>query len=295
MRKHDHDASPEESRPNPSLRTEDGEMLASRALRAGKPGVLDTGAVMHLQRAAGNANVAAFLGGERSEGEEEAAEASPVKGVIGGGGGAPLDTETRGFMESRLGQDFGDVRVHTDDKASESARAVNAHAYTVGHNVVFQRGRYEPETDAGRRMLAHELTHVVQQRQGPVDGTPQPGGIQVSHPDDPFEREAESVADRVMSTPAPESEPTSTAAEPAVAAAPVSTDAPVQRQAAEEEEEPAEAQAAAEPATEQAAAEGGPAEEAPAQEDAAAAASAASDPAALAEKGDEEEESVAGG
>jgi hypothetical protein len=228
MRKHDHDASPEESRPNPSLRTEDGEMLASRALRAGKPGVLDTGAVMHLQRAAGNANVAAFLGGERSEGEEEAAEASPVKGVIGGGGGAPLDTETRGFMESRLGQDFGDVRVHTDDKASESARAVNAHAYTVGHNVVFQRGRYEPETDAGRRMLAHELTHVVQQRSGPVDGTPAAGGIRVSDPSDRFEREAERTADQVMASQPPDTVPPA-----APTAAPASMG--VQRQEEEEE------------------------------------------------------------
>jgi hypothetical protein len=272
----------------------------AQSIAAGRPDALGPAGLMHLQRTAGNSGVGALMA-QRSAAQEEqdaaagaSASASPVHDVVSGGG-RPLDPGLRSSMEASLGHDFGSVRVHDDSSAASSAKSVQAHAYTVGEHVVFGEGRYQPDSTDGRRTLAHELTHVVQQRQGPVDGTPQPGGIQVSHPDDPFEREAESVADRVMSTPAPESEPTSTAAEPAVAAAPVSTDAPVQRQAAEEEEEPAEAQAAAEPATEQAAAEGGPAEEAPAQEDAAAAASAASDPAALAEKGDEEEESVAGG
>jgi hypothetical protein len=66
-------------------------------------------------------------------------------------------------MESRLGHRFADVRVHKDEKAAESARAVNAHAYTVGRDVVFASGRYAPSTPDGRKLLAHELTHVVQQ------------------------------------------------------------------------------------------------------------------------------------
>ncbi|MGH8905071.1 MAG: DUF4157 domain-containing protein [Egibacteraceae bacterium] len=99
---------------------------------------------------------------------------------------------------SSHGHDFSDVRVHTDGKASESARSVQAHAYTVGNDVVFQGGQYSPETDAGKRMLAHELTHVVQQRSGPLDGTPAPGGIQVSDHSDTFERAAERSADQVM-------------------------------------------------------------------------------------------------
>jgi hypothetical protein len=90
--------------------------------------------------------------------------------------------------------------VHTDARASESARSVQAYAYTVGTDVVFQSGKYEPESDSGKRMLAHELTHVVQQRSGPVAGTPAPGGIQISHPSDRFEQAAESSADRVMSS-----------------------------------------------------------------------------------------------
>src|SRR5439155_11614209 len=66
-------------------------------------------------------------------------------------------------MEPRLGHDFSHVRVHTDAKAAESARAVNALAYTVGQNVVFGARQYEPHASEGRRLLAHELTHVVQQ------------------------------------------------------------------------------------------------------------------------------------
>jgi uncharacterized protein DUF4157 len=77
--------------------------------------------------------------------------------------GQPLDAGTRAFMEPRFGHDFSGVRVHTDEKAADSARAVNALAYTAGRNVVFGPGQYAPDTIAGKRLLAHELTHVVQQ------------------------------------------------------------------------------------------------------------------------------------
>jgi hypothetical protein len=77
--------------------------------------------------------------------------------------GQPLDSETRAFMEPRFGYDFSQVRVHTTDRAEQSARAVNALAYTLGRDVVFGKGSYLPATSAGRRLLAHELTHVVQQ------------------------------------------------------------------------------------------------------------------------------------
>jgi hypothetical protein len=80
--------------------------------------------------------------------------------------GQPLDGSTRAFMEPRFGQNFGGVRVHTDANASESAKAVSAHAYTVGQNVVFGAGKFAPQTHAGRQLLAHELAHVVQQSGG---------------------------------------------------------------------------------------------------------------------------------
>jgi hypothetical protein len=81
-------------------------------------------------------------------------------------GGRPLDPAARGFFEPRFGRDFGDVRIHTGSRASASARAVNALAYTVGRDVVFDTGQYAPHSDSGRRLLAHELTHVVQQSGG---------------------------------------------------------------------------------------------------------------------------------
>src|SRR5438445_9541747 len=205
MQSHENDLliSPE-SHQAPAKRKDAAELAGPEALMHGRTDVLTPSAVMHLQKTAGNATVSAAL-------EEQ--ETSPVKDVVGSGG-APLDKDTRGLMESRLGADFSDVRVHTDAKASESAQSVQAHAYTVGSDVVFQSGKYEPESDSGKRMLAHELTHVVQQRSGPVDGTPAPGGIQISRPSDRFEQAAESSADRVMSS-APATTPASAAAAPA--------------------------------------------------------------------------------
>src|SRR5437870_10133709 len=76
--------------------------------------------------------------------------------------GQSLDAGTRAFMEPRFGHDFSQVRVHTDAKAAESARVVNALAYTVGRDVVFGAGQHASGTSEGRRLMAHELTHVVQ-------------------------------------------------------------------------------------------------------------------------------------
>ncbi|MFI5101922.1 MAG: DUF4157 domain-containing protein [Terriglobales bacterium] len=99
--------------------------------------------------------------------------------------GQPLDDQTREFFESRLGGDFSQVRVHTDSRAEESARAVNARAYTVERHVVFDTNEYSPTTPEGRRLLAHELTHVMQQRKQSAAGS----GIAV-HNDVGSEREA---------------------------------------------------------------------------------------------------------
>jgi hypothetical protein len=108
--------------------------------------------------------------------------------------GQPLDTGTRGFMESRFGHDFSRVRVHTDASAAESARAVNALAYTAGQDTVFAGGQYAPSTAAGRKLLAHELAHTVQQ--GSTAGfAPR---LEVTNPDDASEREADAAAAAVL-------------------------------------------------------------------------------------------------
>ena len=100
-------------------------------------------------------------------------EAPPIVHEVLNSPGQPLDAQTRAFMEPRFGHDFSRVRVHNDSKAAQSARAVNARAYTVGENVAFGAGEYAPETSAGQRLLAHELTHVVQQQGGPTGLQPQ--------------------------------------------------------------------------------------------------------------------------
>ena len=109
-------------------------------------------------------------------------------------------------METQLGGDFSAVRIHTGETAATSAASVHAQAYTVGNAVVFGAGIYAPGSPDGRRMLAHELVHVQQQRRGPVTGTDTGGGIAVSDPGDRFEREAEHIADLVRWTLAPAAE-----------------------------------------------------------------------------------------
>lgn len=94
-------------------------------------------------------------------------QAPPIVDEVLRSPGQSLDPATRTFMEPRFGHDFGAVRVHTDARAAESAQAVDAVAYTVGRDVVFGRGHYDPASTRGRSLLAHELTHVVQQNQGP--------------------------------------------------------------------------------------------------------------------------------
>lgn len=118
-----------------------------------------------------------------------------VENVLSGAG-SPLDASTRGFMESRFGHDFSDVRVHTGPDASESARAVGAHAYTVGNDIVFDQGRYDPHSEGGKHLIAHELTHTLQQRG--VQRSTDPS-IGTTTPGDAYEAEADAVASRIVS------------------------------------------------------------------------------------------------
>jgi hypothetical protein len=232
MHRHSTDEERDSLRPKAARIEEDLPDHYGRAAAGGRTDVLGADGLLGLQRVAGNAGVTSMLEEERS----------PVHDVVGSSG-RPLDSDVRTDMEQRLGHDFGDVRVHDDSAAAASAQAVNAHAYTVGSNIVFQRDRYDPGSTEGRTTLAHELTHVVQQRSGPVDGTSAPGGIKVSDPSDRFEREAAANAERAMSAPTGPAAAVSAAA-PAVQRheADQNEDAVqglfVQRQGEEEEEEP---------------------------------------------------------
>ncbi|MDN5796619.1 MAG: DUF4157 domain-containing protein [Intrasporangium sp.] len=191
MRTHDQDRDvPGALRPTASPRAQQPDEHLVRAAVAGRADVVGAKGMIGLQQAVGNAGLQRLTG-------------AGVHELIAGGSGQSLDGDTRADMEGRLGADFGDVRIHTGARAHESAQAVGAHAYTVGQDIVFQRGAYDTQSSTGRTMLAHELTHVIQQRSGPVDGTPVEGGVRVSDPSDRFEREAAATADRVMSSPAP--------------------------------------------------------------------------------------------
>jgi len=105
------------------------------------------------------------------------------------GRGAPLDPAVREQMSSALGDSFADVRVHHDALASTLAQSVRARAFTTGADIFFASGEYRPGGAAGRELLAHELTHVVQQRGAPITGE-----MRVSDPGDALEREAERAA-----------------------------------------------------------------------------------------------------
>ena len=118
-------------------------------------------------------------------------QAPPIVHEVLRSAGQPLDGDTRAAMETRFGYDFSGVRVHTDLKAAESARAVNALAYTVGSEVVFGAGQYAPASGEGRRILGHELTHVVQQQARPAT---LPQALTIGPVDDPLEREAQRAA-----------------------------------------------------------------------------------------------------
>lgn len=110
--------------------------------------------------------------------------------------GQPLDEATRDFFEPRFGHDFGNVRVHADERAAESARAVHASAYTVGRDIVFASGHYNQSTGEGRRLLAHELTHVVQQRSsGPGEMLQRSGSAQSVNEDERTHRSLSSGLD----------------------------------------------------------------------------------------------------
>lgn len=108
--------------------------------------------------------------------------------------GSSLDPAARNFMESRFRQDFGRVQVHTDSRSAQSARSVNAQAYTVGQHVVFGEGWYKPTTKDGQWLLAHELAHVTQQKDSVLDLNT----LSISPSNSPTEREANSIADRVI-------------------------------------------------------------------------------------------------
>ncbi len=115
------------------------------------------------------------------------------------GQGQPLEGGIRADLEQHLKTDLSQVRIHTDTAADHLARRLSAQAFTSGADIFFREGGFDASSEEGRRLLAHEVTHTVQQSRGPVSGTPTAGHISLSHPDDSFEKAAHESAARFSS------------------------------------------------------------------------------------------------
>jgi hypothetical protein len=137
----------------------EADAVADRVMRGGVHGV-PTPAPLSVQRHADRAS--------------DGADAPASVDAVLARGGAPLAAGVRADMEARFGHDFSQVRTHTDAAAARSAHEIGAAAYTAGHHVVFGDGRYAPQAPEGRRLIAHELTHVLQQTPGVVRRAPLP-------------------------------------------------------------------------------------------------------------------------
>ncbi|MHC3461551.1 eCIS core domain-containing protein [Streptomyces flavovirens] len=191
---HAHEPTKSEEQPQPRATKPPAGRPAEAPRGRGTEGLVD------LQRTVGNAAVVRMLQRERHRHGEGRGHQLPTAAPVQRSAvhdvlrapGRPLDGPLRQEMESRLGADFSDVRLHTGSAARDSAAEVGARAYTSGSHVVIGDGGGDKHT------LAHELTHVIQQRQGPVAGTDNGSGLSVSDPGDRFEREAEANAVRVM-------------------------------------------------------------------------------------------------
>ncbi|HEX7317665.1 MAG TPA: DUF4157 domain-containing protein [Pyrinomonadaceae bacterium] len=139
-------------------------------------------------------DAAATVQRQQAEGSSDSPDTSATQ--LSSSSGRPLDTGTRDTMGSRFGQDFNNVRVHDDGAAHHAAKSLNADAFTTGRDIYFSQGAYNPSSQSGQKLIAHELAHVVQQNQGAAGAKPQ--GFSVSHPSDPLERQADAAADAVM-------------------------------------------------------------------------------------------------
>lgn len=176
---------------------------------------MQAGVVRQLQRSYGNSYVGAVIqrrcecGGTCTECPEEkkklqrkgdgniaSVPADVATAIQRSGEGSPLPSNDRGFIESRFGQDFGDVRIHEDSGAGVAARELKAQAFTAGRDIYFAPGRFQPQTPEGQKLLAHELTHVVQQRSGMV--APGMTKTVIGAPGDAFEQEADRASEAIV-------------------------------------------------------------------------------------------------
>lgn len=195
-----------------------------------KPDRVDPGTVAQMQQTVGNSAVQRFLVQREGTGPTELDDETASAINSQRGGGQTLEDSIADKAGQVMGQDFSQVKVHTDSQSDQLNRQVGAKAFTTGNDIFFREGAYNPGNEAGQRLIAHELTHVVQQ--GATTPNVQ-GKMTVNDPNDKYEAEADRVADTVMSAPVQRAE---IPEEEAVQAQEMEEEESVQAQEMEEEE-----------------------------------------------------------
>lgn len=160
-------------------------------------GELRTQAITGLQTTIGNQAVQRAIASAQTTAPVEDDLAQRIRAASSSG--HTLEAAARERLQASLDVDLSGVRIHQDAEADRLAESVEAVAFTTGNDIFFRAGTYQPETAAGFRLLAHEITHTVQQASGPVEGTPAAGGVSISDPSDQHEQLAEQTADAVLS------------------------------------------------------------------------------------------------
>jgi len=153
-------------------------------------------ALLELQRSHGNRHVQRLISRSLAT-EGETVNSPDIEGAIDSarGSGQTLDSAVRRQMDNAFGSDFSGVRVHTDDRADQLNRSLGARAFATGKDIFFGQGEYQPGSPSGKKLLAHELTHVVQQT-GNVRAK-----LTIGQPGDRYEQEADRVAEHVVGMP----------------------------------------------------------------------------------------------
>lgn len=154
--------------------------------------------LISLQKTVGNSAVQRLLAQRSGSGPAELDEETAAAINRERGSGSQLDGDVAAKAGATMGRDFSDVTVHADSQADRLSRQLGARAFTTGNDIFFRDGAYDPASSDGQRLIAHELTHVVQQGASPP--TVQ-GQMTVNDPDDQYEAEADAVADHVMNAP----------------------------------------------------------------------------------------------
>jgi hypothetical protein len=186
------------ARPKPAHETAEPQMdnkpLTAAQIQA-KP---DPATLARMQQTVGNAAVQRFLAQRSAAGPAELDETTAASINSQRGSGEGLHEGVADKAGAVMGQDFSNVKVHTDNSADQLSRQLNAKAFTTGSDIFFRSGAYNPGSSDGQQLISHELTHVVQQ------GASVPsvqGKMTVNEPGDAYEQEADAVANQVMSMP----------------------------------------------------------------------------------------------